>query len=208
MGNDQGSHRRAGAGARGFSEKEPRLPYEDPADRQAREAETIDDRILAIATLQAQGRWTKIKALQYGNLWAVSPRAVRDYATQANRLRKQLAGAQGLKNAAARTRDQLQAAYELAMANGDAKAATAAARALGELQGAFPSKTVGKGDDKAQPGAVVPPQFSEFVEHPELLRFWTLTSLRPTPAQKRAILDGTPVEEVIRQAGIRTGGGS
>lgn len=203
---DEGGHRRAGA--RGFSEKAPKPPYEDPTDRQARDAESIEDRILAVASLMAQGRWTKIKALQYGNLWAVAPRTVRDYATQANRLRKQLAGAQGLKNAAARTRAQLTAAYELAMANGDAKAATMAARALGELQGAFPSKIVSKVEGPAAGAPAVPAQFSEYVDHPDLLRFWLLTKTRPTPAQKKALLDGTPVEEVIREAGIKLGAAS
>lgn len=203
---DSGNKR---APARSFSEKAPKpTPYEDPVDKMAREAETVDDRIRTIALLMSQGRWSKTKILQYANLWAVSFKTVANYACEANRMRKELRGAQGIKSAARVTRDQLQAAYELAMAVGDVKAAVSAARALGELQGAFPSKSVGKGDDKAAPGAVVPPQFTEFVEHPELLRFWTLTSLRPTPAQKRAILDGTPVEEVIRQAGIRTGGGS
>lgn len=200
---EDSGHKRAGAGARGFSEKAPKPPpYEDPVDKQAREAENLDDRILVIATLMAQGRWTKIKALQYGNLWAVAPKTVRDYATQANRLRKQLAGAQGLKAAARRTRDQLQAAYELAIANGDAKAATMAAKTLGELQGAFPSKRVGKDEPEKSKGLNVPPQLSEYVDHPELLRFWTLTGQRPTPAQKDHILAGTPVEEVIRASGL------
>lgn len=199
---DDSGHKRAGAGARGFSERTPKAPYEDPIDRQAREAESIDDRILAIATLMAQGRWTKIKALQYGNLWAVAPKTVRDYATQANRLRKQLAGAQGLKAAARRTRDQLQAAYELAMANGDAKAATMAAKTLGELQGAFPSKRVGDEAGKSTPTAGVPQQLSEYVEDERLLQFWALTGRRPTPAQKAQLLAGTSVEEVIRAAGL------
>lgn len=201
---EESGHKRAGASARGFSEKAPKPPpYEDPVDKQAREAGSIDDRVLAIATLMAQGRWTKIKALQYGNLWAVAHKTVRDYATQANRLRKQLAGAQGLKAAARRTRDQLQAAYELAIANGDAKAATMAAKTLGELQGAFPSKRVGKDAPQQQPpGLTVPSQLSEYIDHPELLRFWTLTGQRPTPAQKKAILDGTPVEEAIQAAGL------
>lgn len=198
---DESGNRRAPA--RAFSEKPPKAPaYEDPIDAEAREAESIDDRHRVIALLMAQGRWTKVKALQLANLWAVALKTVNNYACEANRLRKQIKGAGSLKNAAARTRDQLQAAYELAIAQGDAKAATMAARALGELQGAFPSKSTGKPEGPAAGAPAVPAQFSEFVDHPDLLRFWTLTSRRPTPAQKKAILEGVPVEEVIQQAKI------
>jgi hypothetical protein len=168
----------------------------------AREAETVDDRIRTIALLMSQGRWTKTKILQYANLWAVSFKTVANYGCEAKRLKSELRGAQGVKNAARVTLDQLQAVYELAMSVGDMKAAVAAARTMGEIRGAFPSKSVGKSDDKAPPGAVVPPQFSEFVENEQLFRFWMLTERKPTPEQKKAILGGTPVEEVIRQAGI------
>jgi hypothetical protein len=196
---DEVDHGRAGARARGFSEKAPKAPpYEDPADRQAREAESVDDRILAIALLMAQGRWSKVKALQYGNLWAVSPETVKGYAAQANRLRRHLSGSRGLKDAARITLDQLQAAYELAMSNGDAKGAVAAAKTMGEIRGAFPSKAVGKGQPE-QPQAIrIPSQFSEFVEDERLLRFWSLTGRRPTPEQKARILAGASPEDVAR----------
>lgn len=194
---DEAEHRRAGA--RGYSEKAPKPPpYEDPTDRQAREAESVDDRIMAIALLMAQGRWSKVKALQYGNLWAVSVKTMRGYAAQANRLRRQLSGSRGLKDAARVTLDQLQAAYELAMGNGDAKGAVAAARTMGEIRGAFPSKAVGKGQPEQPQALKVPSQFSEYVEDPRLLRFWSLTGRRPTPEQKARILAGASPEEVAR----------
>jgi hypothetical protein len=194
---DEVDHGRARA--RGYSEKTPKPPpYEDPTDKQAREAESVDDRIMAIALLMAQGRWSKVKALQYGNLWAVSPETVKGYAAQANRLRRHLAGSRGLKDAARVTLDQLQAAYELAMGNGDAKGAVAAARTMGEIRGAFPSKSVGKGQPEQAQALKVPSQFSEYVDEPRLLRFWSLTGRRPTPEQKAQILAGASPEEVAR----------
>lgn len=203
---EESGSRRAGTGAsaRSFSEKVPKPPpYEDPVDKQARDAETIDDRIRSIALLMSQGRWTKTKILQYANLWAVSFKTVANYACEAKRLKSELRSAQGIKNAARVTLDQLQAVYELAMSVGDMKAAVAAARTMGEIRGAFPSKRVGKDAPQQQPsGLTVPSQLSEYVDHPELLRFWTLTGQRPTPAQKTQILAGTPVEEVIRAAGL------
>lgn len=200
---DDSGSRRAGAGARSFSEKAPKpTPYEDPVDKMAREAETVDDRTRTIALLMSQGRWSKTKILQYANLWAVSFKTVANYACEAKRLKSQLRTAQGLKNAARVTLDQLQAVYELAMSVGDMKAAVAAARTMGEIRGAFPSKSAGKTEDK-KPGTTVPAQFSEYVDHPDLLRFWMLTRVRPTPAQKKSILGGTPVEQVIREAGIK-----
>lgn len=204
MNDDESGSRRAGAGAqaRGFSEKAPKPPpYEDPVDKQARDAETVDDRIRAIALLMSQGRWTKTKILQYANLWAVSFKTVANYACEAKRLKSELRSAQGVKNAARVTLDQLQAVYELAMSVGDMKAAVAAARTMGEIRGAFPSKRVGK-DEPAQASAPkVPPQLTEYVDNPALLRFWATTGRRPTPAQREQLLAGVPVEEVARAAG-------
>lgn len=192
-----------GARTKGFSEKAPKPPpYEDPVDRQAREAESVDDRIRTIALLMSQGRWTKTKILQYANLWAVSFKTVANYACEAKRLKGELRSAQGIKNAARVTLDQLQAVYELAMSVGDMKAAVAAARTMGEIRGAFPSKRVGKDEPETPKGLQVPSQLSEYVDHPELLRFWTLTGQKPTPAQKAQILGGTPVEEVIQASGL------
>lgn len=189
------------ARARGFAEKAPKEPpYEDPIDRQAREAEGIDARELVIAQLMAQGRWTKLKALQYGNLWAVAPKTVANYASNANRLRRQVAGGRALKSAQRRTLDQLQAAYELAMAQGDPKAAAMAAKTMGEIQGAFPSKRVEKDAEKPAPHAGLPPEIALYAHDERLVRLYELLGRRLTSAQVTAVLAGTPPEEVAKGA--------
>lgn len=197
----EAEHRRAGA--RGYSEKPPKPPpYEDPTDRQAREAESVDDRIMVIALLMAQGRWSKVKALQYGNLWAVSVKTMKGYAAQSNRLRRQLSGSRGLKDAARVTLDQLQAAYELAMGNGDAKGAVAAARTMGEIRGAFPSKTVGKGQPEQPTTAFppVPPAIALYANYPSLTELYELLGRELTPEEIRQALLGVPPAEIARMA--------
>lgn len=200
------------AGARGITERELNAPYEDPIDKLAREADSIDEREYSIALLMAQGRWSKLKALQYANVWAVSPKTVANYASNANNLRRQVAGARGLKSAQRRTLDQLQAAYELAMANGDAKAATMAAKTMGEIQGAFPSKHAGKGAQQPGPGvpAPLPPAVQELAESPEALRLWALIGKRPSKAQVAQLSAGATAEQVAEAAGrlLKPPGGS
>lgn len=194
-------HRRA-------SPARARVPAEasdaDPLDQQARTAETIDDRVFVVAQFLMQGRWTKHRALMLANLWAVAPATIKGYANDAARLARQLKGADGLKALRRKVEARLDHAFEMAVANGDAKAAVQAARALGDLGAVFGQKRTGKDAPQPAPGAPapLPPAVQQVAEHPEALRFWALVGKRPTPAQVAQFAAGATAEQVAQAAGV------
>lgn len=158
--------------ARAYAREPPEDgPYEDPIDREARQADSIDDRIRVIALLLSQGRWSKLKALQYANLWAVSPRTIRDYSTQANRLRKEVVGAAGMKRLQSDLEAQYRAAFELAIGQGDPKAAVMATKALAELRGANAPKGDKGGTSPASNAPPLPPEVQALLASPEAMAF-------------------------------------
>lgn len=185
--------------------------YEDPIDKQAREAESIDDRVLAIAYLITQGRWNNLKILQYANLWACSIETVRSYGKDAARFQRLL---KGKKKFSAHVREvdaQLRTAYELAIANGDAKGAVAAAKARGELFGVFAPKKIAATDTKGKdvPPANLPkppPHIQRILDHPMGKRLWALQDRLPTEEQMAQLDAGVPLLEVAKNAGLLPGG--
>lgn len=205
---EAGDHRRAREPSPARAKAPKEEAYEDPIDRQARQAESIDDRVLVIAYLLTQGRWTKLKTLQYSNLWACSIETVRSYAKDAARFMRLMAGSKSFKAHVREIDAQLRTAFELAIAQGDAKGAVAAAKARGELHGVFAPKKIANTDvdGKALPPAPpMPPQVAVFVNNEAALRFWAATGRRPTPAQVAQLEAGVPPEEVARSAGLLQG---
>jgi hypothetical protein len=197
------THRRASL-VRARTPPAPPDDAQDPLEKQARTAETIDDRVFVIAQLLMQGRWTKHRALMLANLWAVGPAAIKKYATDAARLTRQLKGADGLKALRRKVEARLDLAFEMALASGDAKAAVQAARALGDLGGLFGQKRVGKNEETpTEPGkAPLPPMVQQVAQHPEALRYWALAGKRPTPAQVAQFASGATAEQVAQAAGL------
>jgi hypothetical protein len=194
-------HRRAGAHTRA---QPPQTPTQDATDKQAHNAiaGSVDDRVFVIAQYLVQGRWSKHKALMLANLWAVSAPTMRGYAADAARLSRQLKGADGLRTLRRKVESQLDMAFEMAVASGDAKAAVAAAKALGEMGGVFAPKKIAATDAE---GKTLPPNVAVFVNDERALRLWALTRQRPTPAQVAQLEAGVPPEEVARSAGLLQG---
>lgn len=200
-------HRRAGAHTRA---QPPQEPPQDATDKQAHDAiaGSVDDRVFVIAQYLVQGRWSKHKALMLANLWAVSAPTMRGYAADAARLSRQLKGADGLRTLRRKVESQLDMAFEMAVASGDAKAAVAAAKALGEMGGVFAPKKIANTDAEGKtlpPAPPLPPNVAVFVNSEPALRFWAATGRRPTPAQVAQLEAGVPHEEVARSAGLLQG---
>jgi hypothetical protein len=164
----------------------PQGEVADPLEAQARHAETIDDRVFVVAQFLMQGRWSRHRALMLANLWAVSPLTIRDYATDAARLARQLKGADGLKALRRKVEAQLDTAFEMAVASGDAKAAVQAAKALGDLGGVFAPKRVAQTDAQGKdvPTTAAIQLFVEMATR----AFVAQHGRPPTEAEARALL--------------------
>lgn len=182
----------------------------DPLAEHARSAinGSPDDRVFVIAQYIAQGRWNRHTALMLSNLWALSPGAIREFASDAARYNRLLKGRDGFVAARDKVQAMLETAFDMAVAGGDAKAAVAAAKTLGEMAGVFAPKKIANtdADGKALPPAPpMPPQVAVFVNNEAALRFWAATGRRPTPAQVAQLEAGVPPEEVARSAGLLQG---
>lgn len=183
----------------------PDQPPEDPLDQQARTAGSVDDRVFVIAQYLVEGRWTKRRALLLHNLWAVSPATLKGYAARAAALNRMLKGADGLLATRRKVESRLDHAFEMAVASGDAKAAVAAAKTLGEIAGLFPKGTPKSVGEEAKTPGGLPPEIALYAHDERLVRLYELLKKRLTPAQVSQILAGVPPEEIAKAAGVSPG---
>lgn len=191
MSNDEGTHKPARAGAPGRAQAPAEAPYEDPVDQFARKDDlSVDDRVTVVAQLMATGRWSPSKAMWLQQLWALSAESIKDYATQAKRALRLAQGVGGLKVTQRKVSAQFQAAYELAMAKGDPKAAVAAAKGLADVHGLVVKKIA----TTDQQGHALPPAQQALVQLfmlPGVLPFVATKQRLPTEAELAALIETT-----------------